>query len=585
VVAFVGTIIFAWGMDITSSKTQKNIIGMVNGNDVEYKEYQNFYERRYTEAQSNAQGGELDLATLNQVRQQAWDDVVAYRVFEREIDKYNITVSNAEFYNFLKMQPPRELMQSEVFMTDGQFDYQKYMMALADPRYADFWENIKFNMIPDLKQYKLQQLIASTVRVTEEEIRDFYIKTNERAAVDVINAPIAKFANPNLDVSDEELQRYYDEHTEDYEVDERVSLDFVTFSKDPTETDWELIKLEIEDIKRLLDEGEEFENLAMAYSEDGSAQNGGDLSWFGKGRMDKDFEAAAFALEIGEISGPVRSQFGWHLIKLVDKRTTDGKEEVNAKHIILKIKASSQTLETAYTSAQAILDSLSGSDLAGAAEVNGFEVKNTGFFTEVEAVPEIGYERGILKFAFNNEVGTVSPIFETDAMNVVVKIAEKTPSGIAAFDEVKDKVKRNYIDYVAKIKCQQDIAKIWADIEGGADFKKAAENHEYEVTTSRAITRRDYIRGVGGDPRVIGAVFSLDNVGDMSGPVEYLKGWAILKLVERQALDLTSYGAVRDSLMGVLMQQKQSNVLNSWYVDLVTNAEVEEYLDEFFTNR
>lgn len=585
VVAFVGTIIFAWGMDITRSKTQKNIIGTIDGNDIDFRTYQNYYERLYQQEQAKT-NNDLDLATLNTIRQNAWDQLVADYLFNREINARNISVSDEEFYSFLKFQPPPEIRQSEAFLNeDGSFNYQQYLAALADPRYGNFWMQVEYVYRPELSKMKLQDQIISTARVDESEIRDHFLNANEKASVSIINANISRYTNPNLELTDDQIRDYYESHKDDYQAKERVSLDYVLFSKDPTERDWELIKLEAEEIKRMLDQGDDFEELAIAYSEDGSASSGGDLGWFGKGRMVKEFEDAAFALEVGEISEPVRTQYGWHLIKVEDKKKDKDGEQVKARHILLKIKASAETLDQAYAGAQQIRDALSGSDLAGAAEKQGVTVKNTGLFDEESPIPDIGYVRNIVKFAFDSEVGTVSPIFETDALVAIVKLIQKVPAGTSPLEDVSDLVRRDLIDFLAKQKCQLDIEQIWNQINAGTAFDKAAQDNAYEIADTRDISREGYIRGIGNVPQVIGAVFALENPGDLSGPVEYNKGWCIIKLLDRKGADLAKYGEVRDSLEQVLLQEKQRNIFNQWYLSMLASANIEDYIDEFFTNR
>ncbi len=585
VVAFVGTIIFAWGMDVTRSKAQKNVVGIIDGKDIDYRIYQPYLDRLYQQKQSQSQE-DLSVSELSQLRQQAWDNLVADYLMGREMEKRGIQVTDQEFYQFLKYQPPQELQQNEGFMTDGKFDYQKYLAALADPRYSSFWAQVEAAYRPQLRRLKLQDQIASTARVSENDIRDYFLDTNEKIVVSYVYSPIQKFAQGTVEAPEDQLKQYYDSHKDDYKVDQRANLEYVSFSKEPTEKDWELIKLEAEDIKRMLDEGDDFEELAKAYSEDNSAQNGGDLGWFGRGRMVPAFDSAAFALAPGEISEPVRTRFGWHIIQSVEKKKDKDGEQVHARHILLKIKASSETVDLAFRNANALLAELSGSDLASAAANLGDTLDTTGYFIESRPVPKIGMNRSISQFAFDQPVGSVSPVFETDAQILVAKIIAREPAGIEPFDEAKEQVQKDFTDYLAKQNCKADIDKIWADMQNnGASLQKAASASDYEVTTSRPITRMDYLIGIGGDPHLIGAAFGLKNPGDLTGPVEYLKGWAIVKLDERQSADLSKYNEVRDSLSQVILQNKQNTVLNDWYNDMVKSAHVQDYVEEYFANR
>jgi peptidyl-prolyl cis-trans isomerase D len=585
VVAFVGTIIFAWGMDITRSKTQRNIVGVIDGRDIDYRIYQPYLDRLYQQKQSQSQA-ELSVSELSQMRQQAWDNLVADYLMNREMEKRGIQVTDQEFYQFLKYQPPQELQQNEAFMTEGKFDYQKYLAALGDPRYSPFWAQVEAAYRPQLRRLKLQDQIASTARVSENDIRDYFLDTNEKIVVSYVYSPIQKFVAGVVEAPEDQLKQYYDAHKDDYKVDQRAKLEYVAFSKEPTEKDWELIKLEAEDIKRMLDEGDDFEELAKAYSEDNSAQNGGDLGWFKHGQMVPSFDSAAFALAPGEISEPVRSKFGWHIIQTLDKKKDKDGEQVHARHILLKIKASSETVDLAFRNANALLADLSGSDLAAAAENLGDTLDTTGFFTENKPIPGIGFDRSISQFAFEQPVGTASPVFETDAEVLVAKIIERQPAGIEPFDEAIERVRKDFTDYLAKQKCRSAIDGIWADIQDkGATLDKAAAAADYQVTKSRPITRMDYLIGIGGDPHVIGAAFALKNPGDYTGPVEYLKGWAILKLDELQSADLSQYNQVRDSLSQVLLRDKQNTILNDWYLNMVKSAHVEDLVEEYFANR
>ncbi len=592
VIAFVGTIIFAWGMDVTSSKALKNIVGTVNGKDFEFQIYQQYYERLYQNEQ-NRSGGDLSEAAIRRIRTQAWDNLVTDYLFQQEIEERNIIVTNEDLINFLRYQPPQELQQHPAFQNEqGQFDYQRYLDAMNDvsQEMNQFWASVEAAYRPQIRNSKLQNQIVSTARVSEQEIRDYFISENEKANVEVLAGSVEAFSEEAAPVTDEEVRAWYDQHQEDYEVDERASLDIVTFSKTPTQEDWDRLKTEVEYIQEQIAAGEDFAEMAKAYSEDNSAAQGGDLGWFARGRMVQPFEEAAFELEVGEVSEPVRTQFGWHLIKVTDKRTQNNEEEIRASHILLKIETSSETIDRYVRTANEILDNISGGNLEGAVETTGdttLTVENTGLFFQGQNVniPKIGVDRQINEFAFKNRPGTTSPIFETEAAIIIAKVAEHVPAGIASFEEVRDQVRRDLVRHMTKQICRQQIQKAYEEVTGGTSFEKAAEDNRLIRIEGTGVTRTGYLRNIGRDPKVIGSIFSLENPGDISEPVEWENGWAIIKLNSISSADLTRYAGIRDSLYSVVLGTKQREVFNTWYTNLIESAEIENYLDEVFSLR
>lgn len=584
IIAFVGTIIFAWGMEITQSKAQRNIVGTINGKDIDYRVYQDYYERLYQSKQTGSDE-ELDAATLRQIRQQAWDNLVSEYLLNQQIEKRGIQETDEEIVSFLRYQPPTELQQIQEFQTDGKFDYQKYVSAMTNPQAATFWASVEARYRPQIRIYKLQQEVAATARVTEDELHNYFMDSQEKAKGEIINVATVKFSEPGPEVSDEQLRQYYESHKDDYKTDERASLECVLLSKKPTEDDWSRVKTEIEAIKARIDAGDDFGDMAKSYSEDGAAKNGGDLGRFRKGQMVPEFEQVAFALEPGQVSEPVRTRFGWHLIKVFSKQQDASGEEIQASHILLRVQPSSETTDQMVRTANKILDEVSGSDLAAAAEAVGQKTQLTGSFVKGGAIPKVGTDRKINDFAFKNNVGTISPIFETDSAIVIAKVVERTPAGIAPFDVAKASVRRDVVNEIAMDACRAEMTQVANEINAGVPFETAARNAGYTPITTDLINREGFVSGIGSDPYVIGMLFNLANPGDVSKPFKYNRGWAIVKLLERQSADPSQYAAKRDSLEQSLLNTKQREAFNAWYQDLIASAKVEDYLDEYFSAR
>ncbi|MCK5127434.1 MAG: peptidylprolyl isomerase [candidate division Zixibacteria bacterium] len=584
-VAFVGTIILVWGADVTRSKAEQNIIGTINGTDIDIQSYRPFVDRAYRQKQAQLGDEEMDAVVESQLRQDAWDQFVADYLLSQEIAKRKITVSDEEWYQFLKFNPPQDLQSNPAFQTDDKFDYQKYFGTLASPEAGAYWKNVEAMYRPELAKMKLQNQISSTVRVSEQEVQDYFTKTSEKAKVDIINISNVTFMTEGIDVSEEEIQNYYTEYKDNYEVDARASVDYVEFSKDPSERDWDIIEQDIIEIKAQIDAGDDFAELAIAYSEDNSAKDGGDLGWFTPGRMVEAFNDAAFALKNGEVSEPVRTKFGWHIIKADDRRKKDDTEEIKARHILLKIKASEETTNLAYRNAQEFLTLADDNSFDYAVDSMKIELKNTGLFTESSNIPQLGNNRSINKFAFKNDAGTISHIYENSASIVIVKVSEKIDAGFASLDEVKDQVTQDLKKEIAMQKCEEQINKAYETMKSGNDFALAAKDAGLVVTTSNLMARDGFLPGVGRDQLAIGTMFSLNNPGDYSAPVRYQRGYAMFKLIERKGADLTIYTAVKDSLQTIVLNSKVSETMNSWYANLIGGAEVEDYIDDFYSSR
>jgi len=185
-------------------------------------------------------------------------------------------------------------------------------------------------------------------------------------------------------------------------------------------------KKTVNEVLQRAKKGEDFAALAKQYSTDGSASNGGDLGWFGKGRMVKEFENAAFKAKVGEVVGPVRSQFGLHIIKLTGRDN----RSLKIGDIVMSVKASSKTRSEVFQKAQSFLASAKEIGVDSAAKKMSLEVKRTASFNEKSNfVPGIGQEARLVRFAFEKELNAVSEILTTQQGYGVFQLIEKKRRG------------------------------------------------------------------------------------------------------------------------------------------------------------
>jgi len=594
-VFFVAMIILQWGADITRS--QQNIdryAGVINGKEISLEIYDRYYSSLLRPEQEKYDY-DIPQQKLEEIRNNAWQQLQADFLLNEQIEKYNIFVSGEEIYNFLKLYPPQEVQSAPQFMTDGQFDYQKYMNAMLNPENAPFWASLEAYVLPELKKYKLQQEIISTARVTQAEVMEAFLADREKIKLGFLTAERASFRDKVPEIADEAGRRFYEEHKEDYKIGEQAVVDVVTFPKEPSEMDWEAVKREINDIYDSAAAGVDFTELAQIFSQDNSASKGGDLGWFSRGRMVPEFDSTVFAMKVGEISKPVRTQFGWHIIKLLDtkiekevprgKTKSENVEKRNAAHILLKVEASPGTLDQLLQNATDFVEQADQIGFEQAAEEANLEIKTTEPFEKETTFirPFLGRSQETLDFAFANKEEAISTVLENASMYFVARVVNRIPAGYRPYEEVAKAVTGRIVTERLDQLCADSAQSAYAAITGGLSLKRAADRFGFTYDTTGTITRTaGFIRNVGNTPEVIGTAFALKDINDISRPTKYNNGYVILQLLEKTSANLEEFNQLQDSLHTATLMKKQQAFYRQWYNDLVKNAEIENYIEKYY---
>ncbi len=344
--------------------------------------------------------------------------------------------------------------------------------------------------------------------------------------------------------------------------------------KDTTAT-----KVLARNIMQQLQAGKDFAELAGRYSKDmGSAQRGGDLGWFGKGRMVPEFEKAAFAAKPGQLVGPVRTPYGLHIIKVYARDS----RELKLAHISMKITPSNQTKNELFERSRDFAFNAKESEFTREAQQSGFEVKETDVQEKTGVIPGIGMHQGIIRWAFANKVGSISEPFSIPGGSAVFSLAEVRDAGVRPFEEVKDQARpmalRNKKIERAKAMADEARAKLSA-----TDSLTRISSYFPSVKAQEIpnFTFAGAIPGVGRDPFFFGAVSGL-KPGQISPAVQNQRGAFIVQLLSVSAFDTTAYNSQRESLRTRLLQEKRNRFLSDWLTALKEKADIEDHRDMFF---
>ena len=347
VIAFVGLIGLEWGADMTSrGPGGQNTVGSINGEPVSYEDFRIEVEQMQEIARQQ-QGGTLDEFRSREIINGVWDRRVDLMLLEQNIGKHSVIVTDAEILEAIRTNPPEFIKQQEVFQTDGEFDPTKYSQALNDPT-VEGWAYLEDQFRVILPRQKVINQVVSVARVTDLELRQAFINQNERLTAKYLffDPEDVNIESESL-ISEEAIATYYREHTDEFLEEAKVSLSYVMIPKQPSIADSQRVERQINELYDQLRDGADFQTLARDFSEDPSnAPNGGDLGFFGRNTMVSEFDAVAFDTTPGTLAKPVKTQYGWHIIQVEEKRVQDGEEQVRARHILLKTITGQQTLST-----------------------------------------------------------------------------------------------------------------------------------------------------------------------------------------------------------------------------------------------
>ena len=581
-VSFVGLMVFEWGMDLsgsTSGDERQRAVGSVNGDDISLEEYQRQYQVLYEQAQQSDPDGELSAEDLQRVEDAAWDEVVNVTLLRQEASRRGIRVTDRELIEFIKSNPPPELAQLPAFQTDGQFDLQKYQQALADPALASTWTEYERQLRIRLPINKVQEQVIAGIEVTDLELLERYRELNERARIAYVYLDPARLAPAEgIRVTEEEIRDYYEGHEDDFRRDESATIRYATFRSTVTAADSARSRSLADSLTSLAREPEaDFGALARRFSDDRTTiDNGGDLGWIAPTAMHAAFATAVAGLEPGQVSDPVLTPFGWHVIRLEARSEEEGEPRINARHILVAVEPSAesrqQTRQLAQAFARAAAESPDAFDRA-AAEA-GLPVRRPATFEKGVVVPGLGIAPAVSEFVFANPSGSVSGPIEQDAAFHVVRIDTRYPAGKVALARVADAI-RERLTREKQIAAVRAMApEIVAEARGGG-LEGTAARYGLEVVTTPWFTRLNNIPGIGSGTPVAGAAFGLA-AGQTAGPIETERGLFLIRVLEKQGIDQNQFAQARDALRNEVRTEKMRAAIRAWFEALKADADIED---------
>ena len=561
-------------------------IARINGEVISPSQFNNLVNQQLASLKNSGQT--INEFQLNQARNRAWENLLQDILVTQEVEKLGLRASNQEVMYHLENQPPPFLQQNPTFQTEGKFDSDKYLTALANPNDDEWLPIEQFMKNTYIPNFKLQKLLDESLVISDVEILNEFRNRSLDYTLTALHVTSSLITSEDLEPTLNEIaERYDQDKLEHYKHEELRSLRYVSWEKRPSNEDTLEAKDLSLDILQKTNSSPDFASLANQYTMDPSNQGGkgGDLGWFKKGRMVKPFEEAAFKASKNEIIGPILSRFGYHIIHVRDKRIDkDGNDEILASHILIKIDISPSTLNKLKR--DATLFSYDAQD-------NGFEtaIKTHNLLTsKVEkleendfTVKELGNLRSMVRFAFNNKLSSVSEILENDKYYAVCILDSIIPEGIKNIDEVESQIRAVLKNEKAKSAAFVEANKLLIDISSGEEQLSDLINSKKGLEGFSKETKKlsQGFPSIGRSNYITGAIASA-SLGKIIGPIETNKGYAILQVHEVSQFDSSAYETQKDQIQNTLFSKKQNQYFQAWLSGLKDQAEIIDNRNYYF---
>ncbi|HKY60012.1 MAG TPA: peptidyl-prolyl cis-trans isomerase, partial [Gemmatimonadota bacterium] len=534
----------------------------------------------YEQAQQRAGDEGLTADQQRQVEEQAWEDVVNLSLLRSEAARRGIRLTDSELVEFIRNNPPPEVARLPAFQTDGQFDIEKYRQALGDPALQATWSEYERQLRQTLPIRKLEEQIIAGVTVTDAEVLDVYKERTERARIRYVHLdPERLVPESEVQVSETEIAEYYAQHRDEYRREASSRIEYAVFRPSVTAADSAAARARADSLARAARESDaEFGELAADASDDElTRENGGGLGWFELSTMDPAIATAVEGMEPGEVSEPVQTPFGWHVLKLEDRMAQPrSPARYNASHILVEVaptpEARDAARQTAQTFALAMSESAETFRSRGAGEAA--RVDRTPLFERGPVVPGIGPAPSVAEFAFSNDTGAVSGPLEHGGAFYVVHVLERHPAGSIAREQVADEIRAELVRRKRQARVAE-MAPRFRETVQREGLEAAAQSAGLDVVTTGWFTRQNNIPGIGSGTPVAGAAFGLAQ-GQVAGPVEGPRGLYFIQLLEKQPYDPIAYERERASLREQLKVTEMRSTFNAWFEDLREKAEIED---------
>jgi len=595
-----------WG--VGSFRAQRaSRVALVNGETITSEEYREAYNNIIEQLRKSF-GNSLsdDLLKSFQPENRAIEQLISQRLLLQEAKKLDFSVSEDELSNSIR--------NIQAFQIAGIFDSRLYQRVLNSNRLTpEMFEHSQKN---SMLTQKLRSLIEDSIKVSNAEAREWFKWNNTSVKINYVVFEPDRFTDIQSTTS--EINTFFDKHKESYKIAAKIKVRYLHFDpglfrsgivitdeeiseyfesnpeefKKPKTVEARHILLKADqsatqeiveekrgkilNILKKAREGEDFVQLAKTYSEGPTRDTGGYLGAFQKEAMVGPFAEKAFSMKAGEISEPVRTRFGWHLIKVEKIYEASQLSKREAEDDIRKKLTDERAQAIAVDEAEAVSDALfDGGDLAKAVEGQKSKVMTTDFFSKKGPEKNIKNPEKFAAAAFDLTVMDISEILEFDDGYYILQVIDQIPEQIPELAKVEEKVKADLIKEKRDKKANQDAEELLKELKNGKTMDEASKKFNLTSGTTGLFKRTESIPNIGYEPVIAAAAFKLSEENPIvENAIKGSKGYYIVKYADRKAPDLAKFDLEKENIKASILRQKRLKTLNVWLSQIRNRSDI-----------
>jgi len=580
--AFVALMVFEWGMDV-SGRSIGGDLGQVDGTPVSVQAYQNVYQSLYDQL-ARSQSSPISTAQNREIEEMAWNEVVNDILIRNELDRRGIRVSDEEILARAQNDPPPQFRTDPAFLdAAGQFDlalYRQYIGQQAqDPNFLLSLENYYRQTIP---REKLALQVTAGMFASDRELWERWKASRESVEVTgIMIDPATYVPDSAVPVTEEEIARYYRDHEDEFAVPGRAQVRYTFLDLRPTSADTAAAMDRAAALRAEILGGAPFAEVAERESDDpSSATSGGEMGSWARGELLTELDTVAFTIPVGELSEPVKSPAGIHLLEVMSRE----EDVAELRHILVQIERTDESEIALFTQADS-LETL-GERLSFTQAAAAFDLDIlTGEITEEEAtlagVGDAGEAQDWI-FLDQEPVGAVSPLFESLDAFYMVELVSVAPAGILTLEEASSRIAAE-LRAARKLEIAMTEAQSWAAElrSGSTTLEDLAAREGRPVIREGPFARTTIVPNLGQSTPAIGAAFGAP-IGEIAGPAMAGNRIAILRVEARTEADREAWEAQKETQRSQVTQEIEQARLEQWIEGLRETSRIVDNRVEYF---